>query len=399
MAARDPMDAWMNRYRAFAEGVVVMVCPVLLAIALKKVDLKSEEHGGAVPTTMLVVAAVTLVAGICPYLVCCLSKRFFNNNGSSSGSPHAATMLLAPLSSTCLVALACWIVHLILDSWAFPAVGALVGLCSAIRTVMHFTTRAGQGDAEMEYCDRLESSLDFLVGITALLFLGLEGLALEGQINSSSGRLTTPIGTSFVVCVFAASLMLVETMPPRRLVRYLTETIDILTGFAVSLAMFFIMYPLMGLRALLLLAAPFLILMAYVFYVAIGKDDGNNNHQVASANGDEESSGVSSSRRSGAAADGDNKPASLELTKVTFAGFLAVSIPSISKGSVTIYSECFLHLAAAAVVSGLVWRLLTHYKKSQTTVATVADIASFCTHLCVAVAVIPFTIMAGNALS
>lgn len=193
--------------------------------------------------------------------------------------------------------------------------------------------------------------------------------------------------------------MLVETMPPRRLVRYLTETIDILTGFAVSLAMFFIMYPLMGLRALLLLAAPFLILMAYVFYVAIGKDDGNNNHQVASANGDEESSGVSSSRRSGAAADGDNKPASLELTKVTFAGFLAVSIPSISKGSVTIYSECFLHLAAAAVVSGLVWRLLTHYKKSQTTVATVADIASFCTHLCVAVAVIPFTIMAGNALS
>lgn len=388
----------MNRYRAFAEGVVVMVCPVLLAIALKKVDLKNEEHGGAVPITMLVVAAVTLVAGICPYLVCCVSKRFFNNNGSSSGSPHAATMLLAPLSSTCLVALACWIVHLILDSWAFPAVGALVGLCSVIRTVMHFTTRAGQGDAETEYCDRLESSLDFLAGVTALLFLGLEGLALEGQINSSRtthGRLTTPIGTSFVVCVFAASLMLVETMPPRRLVRYLTETIDILAGFAVSLAMFFIMYPLMGLRALLLLAAPFLILMAYVFYVAIGKDDGNNNHRVASANGDEESSGVSGS----GAADGDNKPASLELTKVTFTGFLAVSIPSISKGSVTMYAECFLHLAAAAVVSGLVWRLLTHYKKSQTTVATVADIASFCTHLCVAVAVIPFTIMAGNALS
>jgi hypothetical protein len=129
----------------------------------------------------------------------------------------------------------------------------------------------------------------------------------------------------------------------------------------------------------------------YVFYAATSKEDGkgNNNHRGA-ANGDEESP-VSSS------ADGD-KPASLELTKVTFTGFLAVSIPSISRGSVNMSTECFLHLAAAAIVSGLVWRLLTHYK-SQTTIAAIADIASFCTHLCVAVAVIPFTIMTGKALS
>jgi hypothetical protein len=389
----------MNRYRAFAEAVVIMVCPVLLAIALKKVDLKSEEHGRAIPITMLVVATVTLVAGICPFLVCCRSsRRFFG--GSSSSSPHTATMLLAPLSSTCLVALACWIIYLILHSWAFPVIGALIGLCSVIRTVTHFTTAVGGGDAATavgceEYCNRLESSLDFLAGITALLFLGLEGLALEGQINSTKAiihdRLTKPIGTSFIVCVVCVSLMLLEMMPPRKLIRNLTETIDILTGFAVSLVMFFIMYALMELRALLLLVAPFLILMMYVFYAAISEDDGkgSNSHRGA-ANGAEESP-VSSS------ADGD-KPASLELTKVTFTGFLAVSIPSISNGSVNMSTECFLHLAAAAIVSGLVWRLLTHYK-SQTTIAAIADIASFCTHFCVAVAVIPFTIMAGKALS
>jgi hypothetical protein len=337
-----------------------MVCPVLLAIALKKVDLKSEEHGRGVPTTMLVVATVTLLAGICPFLICCFSKRFFR--GSSSSSPHIATMLLAPLSSTCLVALACWVIYLILHSWVFPVIGALIGLCSVIRTVTHFTTAVGEGDAATrceKYCNRLESSLDFLAGITALLFLGLEGLALEGQINSSKAiiqdRLTKPMGTSFIVCVVGVGLMLLETMPPRKLIRNLTETIDILTGFAVSLVMFFIMYALMELRALLLLVAPFLILMMYVFYAATSKEDGkgNNNHRGA-ANGDEESP-VSSS------ADGD-KPASLELTKVTFTGFLAVSIPSISRGSVNMSTECFLHLAAAAIVSGLVWRLLTHYK-------------------------------------
>ncbi|KAG0537648.1 hypothetical protein BDA96_03G166700 [Sorghum bicolor] len=400
-SAIDPMDAWMNRYRAFAEGVVIMVCPVLLAIALKKVDLKSEEHGRAVPTTMLVVATVTLVAGICPFLVCCrFAKRFFN--GSSLSSPHTVTMLLAPLSSTCLVALACWIIYLILHSWAFPVIGALIGLCSVIRTVTHFTTAARERNAatamgcEEEYdCNKMESSLDFLAGITALLFLGLEGLALEGQINSTKAiihdRLTKPIGTSFIVCVVCVGLMLLETMPPRKLIRNLTETIDIFTGFAVCSAMFFIMYALMKLRALLLLVAPFLILMMYVFYAATSKDKGNNNHRGASANGDEESPVISCS------ADGD-KPASLELTKVTFTGFLAVSIPSISNGSVNMSTECFLHLAATAVVSGLIWRLLTHYK-SQTTIATIADIASFCTHLCVAVAVIPFTLMAGKALS
>ena len=292
----------MNRYRAFAEGVVTMVCPVLLAITLKKVDLNSKEHGRAIPITMLVVATVTLTAGICPFLVCCFSKRF--SRGSSS-SPHKLTKLLAPLSSTLLVALACWIIYLILDSWAYPVIGAVIGLCSIIRTIKYFRTSMGDAAAaaaaaDEEYNNKLEKSLDFLAGMTALLFLGLEGLALEGQINSTEevqDRLTTPIGTSFFVCVIDACLMLVETMPPHSITSNLTEIFDVLTVFSVSMVIFFIMYSLMKLRALLLIAAPFLILLMHVYHVAISGSNGTDT-DGAHANQDEESFGSTSSSNS-----------------------------------------------------------------------------------------------------
>ena len=287
-----------------------MVCPVLLAITLKKVDLNSKEHGRAIPITMLVVATITLTAGICPFLVCCLSKRI--SRGSSS-SPHKLTKLLAPLSSTLLVALACWIIYLILDSWAYPVIGAVIGLCYIIRTVKYFRTSMGDAAttaapapaaaaaaADEEYNNKLEKSLDFLAGMTALLFLGLEGLALEGQINSTEevqDRLTTPIGTSFFVCVIDACLMLVETTPPHSITSNLTEIFDVLTVFSVSMVIFFIMYSLMKLRALLLIAAPFLILLMHVYHVAISGSNGTDT-DGAHANQDEESGGSTSSSNS-----------------------------------------------------------------------------------------------------
>jgi hypothetical protein len=178
--------------------------------------------------------------------------------------------------------------------------------------------------------------------------------------------------------------MLVETMPPHNITSNLTEIFDLLTVFSVSMVIFFIMYSLMKLRALLLIAAPFLILLMHVFHVAISG---------MSSNGTDTDGAPSSSSSSE-----EHKPASLELSKVTFTGFLAVSIPSISNGSLDSGTECFLHLAASAIVSGLIWRLLTHYK-SHTTITAVANVASFYTHLCVAIATFPFTIMAGKALS
>lgn len=94
------------------------------------------------------------------------------------------------------------------------------------------------------------------------------------------------------------------------------------------------------------------------------------------------------------------KPASLELTKVTFTGFLAVSVPTFSNTSITNYTHSFIFLTAAAVISGLGWRLLTHRIRMAPTRAmvTAANVASFCAHLCVAAAVIPFATMAVRAL-
>lgn len=399
------MDDWMNRFRAFAEAVVIMVCPVLLAIALKKVTLKTEEHGRAVLIIMLVVAAVSLTAGIFPYLICCISKRLSNDR---SRLLLSVTRWLAPLSCACLIALACWIISLIIyDNWAYPAIGAVFGFCIVVRTVGYFCAENAR-KSDHATVSKLENSLEFLSGVTALLFLGLEGLALEGQIKNGQGiqhRLAAPMGSSFIACVLGVSLMLVETIPPLdnntgcygSIISNLTEIFDVLMALAVGVVMFLITYTLVKLQALLLLAPPFLILVVHVFDVAVnsgggggGSGSGNNS---AGAGGDG-ATGVTS----GSSNRGENpKPASLELTKVTFTGFLAVSVPSISSGSLNKCTDWFLVLAASAVVSGLVWRLLTHTKSAVTGNAPIY--ASFCAHLCVAIATVPFTLMAGNALS
>lgn len=117
--------------------------------------------------------------------------------------------------------------------------------------------------------------------------------------------------------------------------------------------------------------------------------------------------GSGTSNNSGAATSGGSshdeypKPASLELTKVTFAGFLAVSIPVIGNGSLSTSADLFLTCAASAVASGLVWRFLTHDNVSlipQRAVERAAHVASFCAHLLIVIATVPFTIMAANAL-
>jgi hypothetical protein len=127
-----------------------------------------------------------------------------------------------------------------------------------------------------------------------------------------------------------------------------------------------------------LMAPGFLIFLRYVVYVAV------RSYNDAPPNNNQENQ--------------DEPPASLELIKVTFVGFLAVSIPSISDGSVDRCTECFIHLVAAAIVSGLMWRVLTHLKTADGIPKTVVNLASILTHFCIVIAVIPFAIMAGKAV-
>ncbi|TVU20965.1 hypothetical protein EJB05_30572, partial [Eragrostis curvula] len=350
-----------------------MVCPVVLAIALDKVDLKKEEHGSVIPIIMLVVAAITLIAGICPFLIC----RFPSDR---TESPRPVTRCLAPLSSAFLVALACWVHFIIFGKWSYPVIGAVFGLCFVIPTARYcYGNDAAAGGIRGHY-STLENSLEFSAGITALLFVGLEGLALEGQINKSDkatqGRLTKPLGASFFACVLGACLMLLETTPllikDRDIIKnQVIKVFDFLMTCAICLVMFFIMQELlMKIQALLLFAPPFFVLMVLVYNHAVANNAQNSENY---------------------------EPAPLELTKVTFTGFLAVSIPSISKDSLNKGTHWFILLAALAIVSGLGWRQLTHYKSDS--IKKAANVASFCTHLLIVIAAIPFTVMAGDALS
>jgi hypothetical protein len=106
-------------------------------------------------------------------------------------------------------------------------------------------------------------------------------------------------------------------------------------------------------------------------------------------------------------AGGDNqgeesKPAPMGLTKVTLTGFLAVSVKAISGGSPSYWTVCFQLFAAAAIASGVSWRLLTHTRNrssdgGRAAVDEAANVASFCTHFCVAVATVLFAVMAFKA--
>ncbi|EAY78074.1 hypothetical protein OsI_33118 [Oryza sativa Indica Group] len=411
----------MNRSRLFAEAVVIMVCPVL-AVSLGKVEPEIGEHGRhAVPIIMLVFAAITLITGNVPFLILCFSKFFYGD--WTWKLPVKVTRWLAPLSGTCLVVLACWITRLIFfDRWPYPVLGAMVGLGILIRAATNYILWKEETNPDpnlqlpndhrsiKKLDSKLEKSVELLSGGTALLFLGLEGLALEGgqgEEATSKHRLSKPICVSFLACVCGLYSMMVGMIPPRprggiRLIlsgipdettreveRYVSGVIRLTLVFdaamivAIVFVMFLVMYTLMKLPAFLLLAPPFLILIVTIYYAIFDDPGGSDN---------------------GAATMYEYpKPASLELTKVTFAGFLAVSIPVIGNGSLSTSADLFLTCAASAVASGLVWRFLTHDNDNvslipQRAVERAAHVASFCAHLLIVIATVPFTIMAANAL-
>jgi hypothetical protein len=362
-----------------------MVSPVLLAFALTKVNLTLKEHGRVLPIFMLVVAAVTLIAGIGPFLAFSLSKFWSDPNNEMPRPPHTVTKWLAPICSVCLVGLAWWFMSLIIykNKALYTVPGALIGLCIIVRSVEYCRRQDYPDPREAQDYNRLEKSLECLAGITAFLFLALESLALESYISGNKEaqrRLSAPMATSFYACVVGVLSMLLATIPPSWgfSISILTAVFDVVLGAAVFLVMFFMMYALMQLRAFILMAPGFLIFLRYVVYVAV------RSYNDAPPNNNQENQ--------------DEPPASLELIKVTFVGFLAVSIPSISDGSVDRCTECFIHLVAAAIVSGLMWRVLTHLKTADGIPKTVVNLASILTHFCIVISVIPFAIMAGKAV-
>uniref|UniRef100_A0A453MII2 Uncharacterized protein n=1 Tax=Aegilops tauschii subsp. strangulata TaxID=200361 RepID=A0A453MII2_AEGTS len=376
----------MNRSRSLAEGAVVMVCPVLLALSLDKVDLK--VYGRPAFFAMLAMAGITLITAICPLLVCCFSKRFPNMGNIE---PAPVTAGLATLSSSCLLILACFIAQLVVSKQVLIAVGVLCGAFILVRAVSYCL--GGNGDPySLDLHKVLDESHEFLTGVTGIIFLGLEGLALEGHENQMVQK-AGPVGTiSFIVCALGVCMMYLEMIPPLYFeergegeIVCLTLMLDSIMAGGTFTVLMVVMFKLMGPPALMLFAPPVLIIVELAYQIAVDR---------RSLLADQAPGAVQASTT-----------ASLELTRVTFTGFLAVSITAIRNTSPSMLTSCFLLFAASAIVFGLSWRLLSQtqitnrlaHRALSDLVASSADLASLCTHFCIVITTILFLAMAGTA--
>uniref|UniRef100_A0ACD5YIU2 Uncharacterized protein n=1 Tax=Avena sativa TaxID=4498 RepID=A0ACD5YIU2_AVESA len=384
-----------SRCLSFAEAVVTMVCPVLLALDLKKDKWMNKVQESILPTVMLVVAGASLVASILPILACSISERFHTENVKW---PSVTRVLAASISSACLLVLACWISSMsnVSESWVI-VVGSCLGIFLVSRSVSYwFPDGEGRSEEatpqkELRLRGIVDKSHEFLSGVTGILFLGLEGMALEGLLSTyylgkEQNALELHMTITFCLCAAGVTLMFLQMVPPRTaaLMNVVVYVTDVTMAFGIWALLTTIMQTLRAKYVFLFWFFPFMIFLHLVYRVAL---------QTRENTAGEDSQG-----------EAEPKPAPMGLTKVTFTGFLAVSVRAISGGSPGDYTISFLVFAAAAIASGVSWRLLTHkHNKDRVGGEAAADeaanVASFCTHFCVAIATVLFAVMAWKAVS
>lgn len=418
-----------SRCLALAEGVVTMVCPVLLALSIKKINWKGKVEEPVVPMAMLLIAGATLITGIYPFLVCCLSK-FFPTMPTTC--PHVTSSVAAHLSSICLILLAGLISCLISPlKYVVPMGGSviLVATCALLilrsrangshkveaeeaekrRNEVHsmanesHTVEAEKAEeTRKEVQDTLDKTHEFISSVTGILFLGLEGLALEGLISTCHGipdAFQQPVLFSFMLCAIGVFIMLVTMIYPPTLQTKKANIVSMTFGFDLVMTvgtlaiLTIITAKLTGIKGFLLFSSPALILFELAYRLVVKPKDAPDTKKPKTTPELPVTNGSTSSPQpSLVTKEKEAKAAPLGLTKVTFAGFWAMSVTTISTGSP---NDWFLIFAAAGIASGLFWRLLTHSKNKD--IMKTANAASFWTHLWIAVATVLFTMMAWEA--
>jgi hypothetical protein len=314
-----------------------MVWLVLLGAVLKG---KSDVTGLDVTNYMLVLAGSTIITGICPLLACCIFKN-----------QRVISDAAALLSAAILFSLACWIaLYTVWDSIVVCVAGVCLSF-TVLRMISYWveTKRHGHPERTKEFHTILDGSHEFLCCMTGIHFLWLGSLALEGLVSKSHGiqnDLLEAMGIiNIMICAFGLCTMHIEMTPP------LTSTemwdivlplfwIDNIMFFSIGAVLGAAMWKSLVLPGLLLLIVGPLIIIGPLIAVFV---------LVLDVSCPEE-----------AAVSQDNEPpklAPLGLTKLMVTGFLTVSIRADSTNvSIT---NWFLVFAAAAILSGLTWRLLT----------------------------------------
>ncbi|KAL5227372.1 hypothetical protein ABZP36_015637 [Zizania latifolia] len=413
-----------KRVRAFTEGVVLMVSPLLLAVALKQADLNSKRNRvlriGIAP-----LAAAALEAGLLQFICLCLSELPCDRIASLL---FRASKLLVHLCALLLMVLAYGILLLIdVDKYLYYYLAGLVLVLLVPLTVWccYLSTR-NEDERDHRGDGALENSVDFSAAVTALLFLGLEGLAMQRQSSAArqelQGLFTASLDFTYFTCAVGVFFMLMGTVPVLKTDHRNRAHMYLDIALAIAIAVVVVLIAAAPLKELTWLVFVPLILsfLVWMYWVLVASDvkprqvlpvadeerqpgqvhpvaDEEHQPRQVLAVADEEHQ----PRQAPAVADQQQKPAaaSLELTKVTFTGFLAVAVPTFSNTPAGSATRGFVLLSGAAVMSGLGWRLLTHWTAPPRAVTTAAKTASFLAHVCVAIAVIPFAILASNAIN
>ncbi|XP_066314316.1 uncharacterized protein [Miscanthus floridulus] len=443
---QDEIEKLKNRVRAFTGAFVVMISPVLLAIVLKKVNLTGAgKYQGRIRALGAFIdllqrrfahlAAVTLQMGIMPFLCVMISEACASRPPLSYVAPRlvAASKVLVFLSNFLLMALGCGILLLfhknallVLTFCSVMAVGVVAVhiwyLCCCV--VDDAGDDATQGDAEAEYHSKLEHLLELSAGKTVMMFLVLEFVALEGLLrNTRQVQAPGPVKgqetflgaallISFVASALGVSLMNVWTTPHvisgcvvltaefMRGLNFVMQALPI-TAVVVLITLDVLPHP-WKLAVFLPLFPPVIVLL--VLLVRYSREVMKRQGPAAgstssSSSAGQQGSATGSSTSSDSSSDEKKpKPASLELTKVAFTGFLAVAVPSVTSASVCVPSIFFVLFSAATVILGLLWRLLTHEAEPPSYVLKAANHASFSAHMSIFLAGIAFWVMAALAV-
>lgn len=397
-----------------------MSSTLLLAIVFKdkwKSNQGVDDADDHILIGVLLAAGATLVIGICPSLACSVTERFPT---ACARWPSVTRVLAATLSTACLLALACFISLAVIPNLIVGSYVGLVVLIFLVRLYVcccqpardeeenaHWQLRRSASSREREAKQIrtiVDKSHEFLSGVTGILFIGLEGMALEGIrmafegmgsakikndmtlqglviAHGAAGVLKLHVAISLLLCVIGVILMFIQmNLIPLHAdagTKKFVYVADLVMTIGTGVLLTTIMTALMGVKGFLFWTSPCIIYMLVLF----GADDQGEGDQEA-----------------------EDKPAApLGLTKVTFTGFFVVSIKAISGGSPSEWSQWFLLFTASAIASGVLWRLLTHAPSKSILGKKAADeaanVASFLTHFCVAVAAVLFAVRAWETVT
>lgn len=298
-----------------------------------------------------------------------------------------------------------------------PAIAAV-----QIRYLCRGVADAGAADdAEAEeYHSKLEQLLELSAGMTVMMFLVLEFVALESLLrNTRQGQavkrgqtfLGVALLVSFMASTLGVSLMNVWTTP-----HVISGCVVLTAEFMRVLNFSFHALPIAAVVVLITLDVlphawklavwlPFfpLVIVLLVLLARYSREAMKQQEPAARGRGKQGPEATGSSTASDPSSSGekkpdDPKPASLELTKVAFTGFLAVAVPSVTSASFCVPSAFFVLFSAATVLLGLLWRLLTHEAEPPSCVLQAANHASFSAHMSIFLAGIAFWVMAAFAL-